>query len=120
MALGGAKPPAQAWHDGKILGHLLMRLRELYREEGGVCPEPVMNLSWNYVDLTIHNLKKWRKEANGQAMQDIFDETGKLLFKKGQQLDGFHQLKSDGSTASFCWVYSGCWTEKRQPNGEPR
>ncbi|MCM2368427.1 formate dehydrogenase-N subunit alpha [Proteus terrae] len=108
----GAKPPAQAWHDGKILGHLLMRLRELYREEGGVCPEPVMNLSWNYVDPYDPQPEEVAKEANGQAMQDIFDETGKLLFKKGQQLDGFHQLKSDGSTASFCWVYSGCWTEK--------
>jgi formate dehydrogenase major subunit/formate dehydrogenase-N alpha subunit len=30
-----AEPPGEALHDGKILGRLFMRLRELYQQEGG-------------------------------------------------------------------------------------
>ncbi len=30
----------------------------------------------------------------------------------GKQVDGFAQLKDDGTTACACWIYSGCYTEK--------
>lgn len=33
-----AEPPGEALHDGKILGRLFMRLRELYQQEGGANP----------------------------------------------------------------------------------
>jgi formate dehydrogenase major subunit len=44
--------------------------------------------------------------------------------KKGQQLDGFAQLRDDGSTSCGCWIYSGAWTEKgnmmaRRDNSDP-
>ncbi|PAT24263.1 formate dehydrogenase-N subunit alpha [Klebsiella quasipneumoniae] len=35
-----AEPPGEALHDGKILGRLFMRLRDLYRQEGGANPAP--------------------------------------------------------------------------------
>lgn len=45
-----AEPPGEALHDGKILGRLFMRLRDLYRQEGGANPAPVLNMSWDYHD----------------------------------------------------------------------
>jgi hypothetical protein len=46
------------------------------------------------------------------------------IIPAGKQVDGFAQLKDDGSTACGCWIYSGCWTEKgnmmaRRDNTDP-
>uniref|UniRef100_UPI0036DD46AB formate dehydrogenase-N subunit alpha n=1 Tax=Photorhabdus sp. RM322S TaxID=3342825 RepID=UPI0036DD46AB len=120
----GAHPPGEALHDGKILGKLLMRLRELYREEGGAYADPIMNLSWDYQNPEDPTPEEIAREANGKALADIKDENGNIMLKKGQQLSSFSQLKDDGSTSSFCWVYTGCWTEQgnqmaRRDNSDP-
>ena len=49
---------------------------------------------------------------NGRALADIKDETGAVTLRAGQLLDGFAQLRDDGTTASGCWIFSGCYTEK--------
>ena len=40
------------------------------------------------------------------------DAGGAVALRAGQLLDGFAQLRDDGTTASGCWIYSGCWTER--------
>ncbi|MDR0807310.1 MAG: formate dehydrogenase-N subunit alpha [Enterobacteriaceae bacterium] len=107
-----ARPPAEAWHDGKILGNLFMRLRDLYRKEGGATPEPLLNTRWEYTDPYDPAPEEVAQESNGYAVEDLLDSNGTVLVKKGQQLSSFAQLRNDGSTASFCWIYTGCWTEK--------
>ncbi|AIR90768.1 formate dehydrogenase [Pseudomonas cremoricolorata] len=107
----GAAPPGEAWHDGKILGHLFMKLRELYRQEGGACPEQVLNMAWDYKDPYDPDPEEVAKESNGYALADLHDEQGKLILRKGQLLDNFGQLRDDGSTQCFNWVFAGCWTE---------
>ncbi|AJW28993.1 formate dehydrogenase [Chania multitudinisentens RB-25] len=107
-----AEPPGEALHDGKILGRLFMRLRELYQQEGGANPLPVLNMSWDYHDPRDPHPEEVAREANGKALRDIVDENGQVIVKKGQQLSSFAQLKDDGSTSSYCWVYCGCWTEQ--------
>ena len=107
----GAAPPGEAWHDGKILGHLFMKLRELYRDEGGVCPEPVLNMAWDYKNPYDPEPEEVAKESNGYALADLHDDKGNLVLRKGQLLDNFAQLRDDGSTACFNWVFAGSWTE---------
>ncbi|WP_288876308.1 formate dehydrogenase-N subunit alpha [uncultured Kosakonia sp.] len=107
-----AEPPGEALHDGKILARLFMRLRELYQQEGGANPTPVLNMSWEYHDPYDPQPEEIAREANGKALQDLVDEKGQLIAKKGQQLSSFAQLRDDGSTSSFCWVYCGSWTER--------
>ncbi|MBK5003989.1 formate dehydrogenase-N subunit alpha [Pseudomonas sp. S32] len=107
----GAAPPGEAWHDGKILGHLFMKLRELYQEEGGACPEQVLNMAWDYKDPYDPAPEEVAKESNGYALADLHDDQGNLVLRKGQLLDNFGQLRDDGSTACFNWVFAGCWTE---------
>jgi formate dehydrogenase major subunit/formate dehydrogenase-N alpha subunit len=107
-----AEPPGEALHDGKILGRLFMRLRELYQQEGGANPTPLLNMSWQYNDPYDPQPEEIAREANGKALQDLYDDKGQLIAKKGQQLSSFAQLRDDGSTSSFCWVYCGSWTER--------
>ncbi len=107
----GAEPPGEAMTDGEIMGELLAKIRHLYNEEGGVQPDPVMNMSWNYFRPHHPLSEEIAKEANGIALQDLTDNNGNIIVKKGQQLSSFAQLRDDGSTASGCWIYAGSWTE---------
>ena len=40
------------------------------------------------------------------------DVSGAVTVRAGQLLDGFAQLRDDGTTQSGCWIFSGCYTEK--------
>ena len=62
---------------------------------------------------------------NGKALVDLKDDSGQVVTKAGTLLDGFAQLRDDGSTASACWIFSGCYTEKgnqmaRRDAADPR
>lgn len=108
----GAAPPGEAWHDGKILGHLFLKIRELYEKEGGANPAPILNMAWDYADPFDPKPEEVAKESNGRALADLHDEQGNLILRKGQLLDDFSQLRDDGTTASFNWIFAGSWTEK--------
>lgn len=119
-----SEPPGEALHDGKIIARLFMKLRELYQKEGGANPLPVMNMAWDYQDPLDPLPEEIAREANGKALADIRDDQGNILAKKGQQISTFAHLKNDGSTASFCWIYAGSWTEAgnqmaRRDNADP-
>ena len=49
---------------------------------------------------------------NGRARVDIKDPSGAVTLHAGQLLDGFAQLRDDGTTESGCWIFSGSFTEK--------
>ncbi|WP_409311020.1 formate dehydrogenase-N subunit alpha [Pectobacterium sp. B1J-3] len=120
----GAEPPAEALHDGVILAGIFLRLREMYEKEGGANPEPLLNMAWNYLNPEDPSAEEVAREGNGYALADLHDEQGNLILKKGQLLSDFSQLRDDGTTASFCWVYAGCWTEQgnqmaRRDNADP-
>ena len=38
----------------------------------------------------------------------------------GKPVDGFTELKDDGSTACGCWIYSGCLQGRHEPDGAPQ
>jgi formate dehydrogenase major subunit len=106
-----ADPPGEAHTDIWIMSGIFHRMREMYRKDGGAFPSPIENLTWNYTDPTEPNPEEVAKEMNGRALADLKDETGALTVRAGQLLDGFAQLRDDGSTSSGCWIFSGCYTE---------
>ncbi len=119
-----AEPPGEALHDGKILGNIFLRLRERYRQEGGAAPEPLLAMRWDYHDPRNPEPEEVARENNGWALADVYDDSGKLLLKKGQQLSSFAELRNDGTTASSCWIYTGSWTQSgnqmaRRDNADP-
>jgi len=107
-----ANPPGEALHDTKILARLFLRLRELYRDEGGVGAEPLLAIDWNYDDPHDPQPEEIARESNGRAWRDVHDKDGTLLARAGQQLSSFAHLRDDGSTSSLCWIYTGSWTEQ--------
>ncbi|WP_395494653.1 formate dehydrogenase-N subunit alpha [Acetobacter sp. KSO5] len=107
----GAAPPGETWQDGKVIGTIFTKMRELYRKEGGVCPEPVLNMQWNYKDPEDPTPEEVARECNGYALADITDEQGHIVVPKSHLVPDFSVLRDDGTTSSFCWVFAGSWTE---------
>lgn len=112
MALERPDAPGEARNDGEILAGIYHRLRELYRREGGKGAEPLLKMSWSYKQPDHPESEEVAKENNGYALADLYDGNGVLLAKKGELLNSFALLRDDGSTASSCWIYTGCWTEQ--------
>jgi len=108
-----ADAPGEARSDIWIMSGIFHRLRELYRKEGGAFPDPLLKLTWNYTNPVDPDPEELAKEMNGRALADLVDPASKsVTAKAGTLLDGFAQLRDDGSTASGCWIFAGSYTEK--------
>jgi len=122
----GAEPPGQAKGDAEIIAGIFLKLRELYRQEGGAFPEPILNLTWNHLIPDAPSAEELAREFNGKALVELADpaDPGKVLRGAGQQLGGFGELRDDGTTACGCWLFCGAWTEEgnlmaRRDNSDP-
>ncbi len=94
-----ADPPGEARPDQEILARIFLRLRELYEQEGGAFPDPILQLSWSYKNPYAPELEEIAREINGKDLST------------GKQLSSFAELKADGSTACGNWLYCGSFTE---------
>jgi len=119
-------PPGEARADQEILARLFLAVRDLYEKEGGALPEQITSVAWNYTNPVRPDLAQVLKEMNGKAVKDLRDpkDPTRVLKRAGQQLDGFHELRDDGSTMCGNWVHSGVYTEagnnaKRRDNADP-
>ena len=104
-------PPGDCRLDQDILAQIFLRIRALYKQEGGKFPDPILKLTWNYTQPEHPSLSEVAKELNGKALADISDEKAGVSLKAGQQLPGFAMLRDDGTTACGNWIWSGSWTE---------
>ena len=106
-------PPGQARPDQEIVSRLFLAVRDLYKKEGGKLPEPILNLSWSYSNPYQPDLGEVLKEMNGRALADLHDDKDatEVVKTAGQQVDGFAQLRDDGSTMCGNWLHSGVFTE---------
>jgi formate dehydrogenase-N alpha subunit len=104
-------PPGEARLDQDIVAQIFLRVRDLYKEENGTFPDPILNLTWPYLNPQHPSLSELAKEINGKALADLTDPKTEQTIKSGQQLPGFAWLKDDGTTSCGNWIYSGCWTE---------
>src|SRR5215475_1636334 len=104
--------PGQAKVDQEILARIFLKVRELYQNEGGKFPDPILNVTWAYTTPQNPSLAEVAKEINGKALADLTDEKQPgVTIKTGQQLPGFAWLRDDGTTACGNWLYCGSWTE---------
>jgi formate dehydrogenase major subunit len=122
----GADPPGEGKSDVEIMAGLFTRLRGLYQREGGAFPDPILKLTWPYRIAESPAAEELAKEYSGKALTDLADpkDKTKIIRKAGEQLDGFAQLRDDGSTASGCWLFCGAWTQAgnlmaRRDNADP-
>jgi len=103
--------PGDCRLDQAIVAEIFLRVRALYKKDGGKVPDPILKLTWNYTDPSNPSLAEVLKELNGKALADLEDPVTKAQIKAGQQLPGFAWLKDDGTTACGNWIYSGSFTE---------
>jgi formate dehydrogenase major subunit len=116
------EPPGECRSDIEIMSGIFLRMKEAYRKDGGAFPDPIVNLTWNYAIAESPTPHELARELNGYTLAPI--EAAGTQLPAGKQLDGFAQLKDDGSTACGCWIYSGCYTERgntmaRRDNTDP-
>lgn len=104
-------PPGDTRFDHDILAQIFLKVRDLYKRDGGTFPDPILNLRWPYTLPDHPSLSEVAREINGQALADVTDAASGQTIRAGQQLPGFAFLRDDGSTLCGNWIYSGCWTE---------
>src|SRR5205823_10980534 len=75
------------------------RIRQLYRQQGGKLPAPVLDLTFPYRDPRKPELDEIAQEING------FD------LAAGKRLATFAALKDDGTTSAGDWIYTGHYPE---------
>ena len=93
-------PPGEAKPDAEMINEIYSKVLELYKKEGGIYPDPILKLKWDYAKKGHVDIHAVAKEINGYDVN-----SGKLL-------PSFGKLKDDGSTASGNWLYCGSYTEK--------
>ena len=108
-------PPGDALPVGEIEIKILAEVKKLYENEGGVYPEPIVNLKWDYLNKQGHfDVIKVAQRINGVFLEDTVIEDKakktKTEFKKGQLVPGFGNLQADGKTACGNWCISGSYT----------
>ena len=96
-----ANPPGDCKPDLWIADRLFRSIREAYQVDGGVFPEPILEMNWDYGENA--SSEKVAMEINGYDTQS------------GELLDSFAQLQDDGSTASGCWIYAGYFADQDHP-----
>jgi formate dehydrogenase major subunit len=113
------EPPGEAKTDAEIMSSLFMRMRDLYKKDGGAFPDAIVNLAWPYSNPNNPAPDEVAREFNGKALADVLSppdpknpkEPPKVLVKGGEQLPGFAMLRDDGSTSCGNWLYCGSWSQ---------
>jgi formate dehydrogenase major subunit len=97
--------------DQDIVAQIFLKVRDLYKKEGGKFPDPILKLTWSYTNPAAPSLAEVLKEINGKTLVDAEDPATKVQLKAGNQLPGFAWLKDDGTTTGGNWIYCGSYTE---------
>lgn len=104
----------EPWGDSKpdyeICDLLFTAIRDLYEQEGGANPDPILKTKWDYyVDGKIDPVPvAWA--MNGYRVENTNFEEGKV-----DLLSSFAELKADGSTSNLIWIWSGFWNNNDAP-----
>ncbi len=122
----GADAPGEAKSDVWIMAQVYKRLKALYEKEGGVYPDAIKALTWDYRNPDEPSPEELAREFNGKALADVPDpaDPSKLILTRGKQVASFAFLRDDGTTACANWIYSGAFTEAgnmmaRRDNKDP-
>ncbi|HMH04621.1 MAG TPA: molybdopterin dinucleotide binding domain-containing protein, partial [Candidatus Udaeobacter sp.] len=117
-------PPGDARSEAWFMHQLALRLIAKAKQSNDPLDEPLRTLDWWYpedesgdpkMEAVLAEINGWYTNphaavaAGGDSAGDgiVFgvDRAGNP--HHGPQVDGYPRLKSDGSTASGCWIYSG-------------
>ena len=104
------EPPGECKSDFEMMMLIWDKLCELYRKEGGACPDQILKTNMNYRINGKADLRALCWALNGYTVKDQ-----KLI-------PGYAALKADGTTACGIWIFSGYYNneaEKMDPMKQP-
>ncbi len=104
------EPLGDSMPDAWITNVLMKRVQALYEAEGGPNADAITKLYWDYGDGEV-DTHFVAKEINGWFTDDVYDDDGNLVGRKGDLVPSFGVLRADGTTCSANWLYSGSYTE---------
>jgi formate dehydrogenase major subunit len=95
-------PPGDARSELWFMHHLAKRVKAHYAGSGRKRDWPIVNLHWDYPE---------HGEVGEPDVEAVIKEINGYDVKTGMPVSSFTQLKSDGSTACGCWIYSGIYKD---------
>jgi formate dehydrogenase major subunit len=95
-------PPGDARSELHFMHHLAKRVIAHYADSTEERDWPLRNLKWDYPE---------HGEAAEPTAEAVLKEIGGYEIATGRPLNGFTELRSDGTTACGCWIYSGCFAD---------
>jgi formate dehydrogenase major subunit len=107
-------PPGDCRSELDFIFTLGQQLKTMHETSQDPKDRPLLDMTWDYA-------AEPGKEADAHA---VIREINGYTVADGQPVNGFTELKDDGSTASGCWIYSGCFkdgvnqTARRKPHWE--
>lgn len=104
------EPPGECKSDFEMMMLIWDKLCELYRKEGGACPDQILKTNMNYRINGKADLRALCWALNGYTVKDQ------------QLIPGYAALKADGTTACGIWIFSGYYNneaEKMDPMKQP-
>src|ERR1700731_325075 len=108
-------PPGDARSEGWFMHQLALRLIAKAKQSTDPLDEPLRALDWWYqedergephMESVLAEINGWYTAPQPGADGVVFGVDREGNPHHGPQVDGFPRLKSDGSTASGCWIYS--------------
>src|SRR6266404_1306777 len=119
-------PPGDARSEAWFMHQLALRLIAKAKQSNDPLDEPLRALDWWYpedesgdpkMEAVLAEINGWYTNPQARSVAGGADPSGNdgIVFgvdhsgnpHHGPQVDGYPRLKSDGSTASGCWIYSG-------------
>lgn len=93
-------PPEDARSDAWFIYHLGRRIKEMYASSESPGDALIKSLTWDYPLEGKHDEPE---------IEAILKEINGYVVATGEPVDGFADLKDDGSTACGGWIYSGAF-----------
>ena len=98
------EPPGDCRSELDFVYELGRRLKALYAASNDPKDRPIQQLTWDAGDAPTRCCAK----STAARVAD------------GKPVEGYTELKDDGSTACGCWIYSGCYQGWREPDRAPQ
>jgi formate dehydrogenase major subunit len=109
-------PPGDAQSEGWFMHQLALRIIAKAKQSNDPLDEPLRALDWWYpedeygephMESVLAEINGWYTNPQSGADGVVFGVDREGNPHHGPQIDGYPRLKSDGSTASGGWIYSG-------------